>query len=64
MIEFRFGFTPALLLFIPALVIWFRWWRGLAQAAPAVMRYSDTRLLSGLPAGIRVRLRRLPDFLR
>jgi Ca-activated chloride channel homolog len=64
MVEFRFAFTPALLLFIPALVVWFRWWRGLAQAAPAVMRYSDTRLLSGLPAGIRVRLRRLPDFLR
>lgn len=64
MIEFRFAFIPALLLLIPALILLLRWWRGLSQAAPAVMRYSDTRLLSGLPAGMRVRLRRLPDMLR
>jgi len=64
MIDFRFAFMPALLLFIPALILLIRWWRGLSQAAPAVMRYSDTRLLSGLPAGMRVRLRRLPDVLR
>ena len=64
MIEFRFAFLPALLLLIPALILLLRWLRGLSQAAPAVMRYSDTRLLSGLPAGMRVRLRRLPDILR
>ena len=64
MLEFRFAFLPALLLLLPAALLLFRWWRGLSKAAPAVMRYSDTRLLSGLPAGIRVRLRRLPDALR
>ncbi|MDQ7026084.1 MAG: VWA domain-containing protein [Anaerolineae bacterium] len=64
MIEFRFAFIPALLLLIPAAIFLFRWWRGLSQSAPPVMRYSDTRLLSGLPAGLRVRLRRLPDVLR
>jgi Ca-activated chloride channel homolog len=64
MLEFRFAFLPALLLLFPAALLLFRWWRGLSKSAPAVMRYSDTRLLSGLPAGIRVRLRRLPDALR
>jgi Ca-activated chloride channel homolog len=64
MLEFRFAFLPALLLLLPAALLLFRWWRGLSKSAPAVMRYSDTRLLSGLPAGIRVRLRRLPDALR
>lgn len=61
--EFRFAFIPAFVLFIPALILLVRWWIGQANQAP-VLRYSDTRLLAGLPAGIRVRVRRLPDILR
>lgn len=62
--EFRFAFPVALLLLIPALIGILLWWRGQLRSAPPVLRYSDTRLLSGLPVGMRVRLRRLPDVLR
>ena len=64
MIDFRFAFIPALILFIPALILLIRWWIGRSNQVPAVLRYSDTRLLAGLPSGMRVRLRQIPDFLR
>lgn len=64
MSDFRFAFIPALFLFIPALLLMLRWWIGQSNQLPPVLRYSDTRLLAGLPAGLRVRLRRLPDILR
>jgi Ca-activated chloride channel family protein len=64
MIEFRFAYPHVFLLLIPAALFLFQQWRGRWQSAPAVMRYSDTRLLSGLPVGLRVQLRRLPDALR
>lgn len=62
--DFRFVNPYALLLFIPALLLLYRWQRGRWRSAPPVMRYSDTRLLGNLPAGLRVRLRRIPDVLR
>jgi len=63
MLEFRFAFPLALVLLIPAALLLFRHFRGSVSAPPA-LRYSDTRLLGGLPIGLRVRLRRLPDALR
>jgi len=64
MLEFRFVNPLALLLFIPAAFLLARWIRGQWSSVPAVMRYSDVRLMEGLPPGVRVRLRRLPDILR
>lgn len=64
MSDFRFAFIPAFVLFIPAIILVIRWWIGQSNQIPAVLRYSDTRLLAGLPSGVRVRLRQLPDFLR
>ncbi len=64
MIDFRFAQPLALLLFLPAVLLLVRWFRGQMRSAPAVLRYSDTRLLRGLPPGYRLRLRRLPDVLR
>lgn len=64
MFDFRFAFIPAFILFIPAIILIIRWWIGLSNQVPAVLRYSDTRLLAGLPSGMRVRLRQVPDFLR
>lgn len=64
MLEFRFVNPLALLLFIPAVFLLFRWIRGQWNSIPAVMRYSDVRLMQGLPPGVRVRLRRVPDILR
>ena len=64
MSDFRFAFIPAFILFIPAIILVIRWWIGQSNQVPAVLRYSDTRLLAGLPAGVRLRLRQLPDFLR
>ena len=63
MTDFRLAFPLALSLFLPLLLalLWQR--RALRHAAP-VLRYSDTRLLSGLSTSLRLRLRRLPDFLR
>ncbi|MCS6835075.1 MAG: VWA domain-containing protein [Anaerolineae bacterium] len=61
--DFRLAFPLALSLFLPLLLglLWQR--RALSRAAP-VLRYSDTRLLSGLSASARLRLRRLPDLMR
>lgn len=64
MFDFRFAFIPAFILFIPAIILVIRRWIGPSNQVPAVLRYSDTRLLAGLPAGVRLRLRQLPDFLR
>lgn len=64
MTELRFAHPAAFLFIIPALVLALLWLRGRLRSAPAVMRYSDTRLLRGLSPGMRVQLRRLPDLLR
>jgi Ca-activated chloride channel family protein len=64
MSEFRFAFLPAFLLLLPAAFALIRWQLGQSRHLPPVLRYSDTRILAGLPAGMRVRLRRLPDVLR
>jgi Ca-activated chloride channel homolog len=63
MIDFRFASPLVFLTLIPALIGLFFWLRR-ERRAPPVLRYSDTRLLSGLPVSWRVRLRRLPDILR
>jgi Ca-activated chloride channel family protein len=64
MTEFRFAYPLAFgLLGIVLLAMLFgarSQWRPL----PPVMRYSDTRLIYGLPMGWRVQFRRLPDVLR
>ncbi|MEO1286702.1 MAG: VWA domain-containing protein [Chloroflexota bacterium] len=64
MVEFRFAFLPAFLLLIPLLIIMLRWWFGRSNQSSAVLRYSDTRILAGLPASVRLRLRQLPNLLR
>jgi len=64
MTEFRFAHPYILLLYLPAALLLARWLIGRRRAVQPVMRYSDTRVLSGLPTGLRVRLRRLPDALR
>lgn len=60
---YRFGFVPAFYLYIPMLLALLLWWRGVRRN-PAVLRFSDTSLLSNLPVSSRVRLRRIPDILR
>lgn len=60
----RFAHPAALLLLlvpIGALILWLM--RRQRLDLP-VMLYSDTRLLEGLPQGLRVQLRHLPDVLR
>lgn len=64
MIDFRFANIFIFLLLIPTLLVAIRWWRGQSNRMPPVLRYSDTRLLAGLSAGMRLRLRGLPDILR
>lgn len=64
MLEFRFAFPLAFLLLVPAALLLLRWWNQQSRQMSAVLRYSDTRLLGGLPVGLRVRLRRSPDVLR
>ena len=64
MFEFRFLNPLAFLLFVPAIYFLIRWLRDQSTNIPSVLRYSDTRLMQGLPQGIRVRLRRIPDILR
>ncbi|MCB9454946.1 MAG: VWA domain-containing protein [Anaerolineaceae bacterium] len=61
---FRFAHPLALgLLLLPPLLWLVSRWLGWEWVVPG-LRYSDTRLLNGLPVGWRVRLRRLPDALR
>lgn len=58
--SFRFTY-PAFFLLVPIFLVGY----GLTRRrSPLVMRYSDTRLLSGLPLSYRVRLRQLPNVLR
>lgn len=64
MTTFRFAFVESFLLFIPLLLLVLWWLTGIGRRNAAVMQYSDTRLLGGLPVSTRMRLRRLPDFLR
>jgi len=63
MIDFRFAAPLIFVVIIPALIGLYVWMRR-ERRAPPVLRYSDTRLLRGLPVSWRVRLRRLPDMLR
>ncbi|MCB9451712.1 MAG: VWA domain-containing protein [Anaerolineaceae bacterium] len=61
---FRFAHPLVLaLLPLPPLLWLVSRWLGWRWEAPS-LRYSDTRLLAGLPVSWRVRLRRLPDVLR
>jgi Ca-activated chloride channel family protein len=62
--DFRFAYPLVLLLFVPALLYLWRLWRRQRDDSPAALRYSDLRLLAGLPVGWRVRWRWLPDALR
>lgn len=64
MADFRFAYLPVLILFIPMILLLIRQWMGQSNRGLGVLHYSDTRLLAGLPAGLRVRLRQLPNFLR
>ncbi|MEM9954235.1 MAG: VWA domain-containing protein [Chloroflexota bacterium] len=64
MVEFRFAFLPAFLLLIPLFILVLRWWFGRSNQSSGVLRYSDTRILAGLPASVRLRLRQLPNLLR
>lgn len=64
MVDFRFAYIPVFLLLIPTILLTILWWRGQSNRISPVLRYSDTRLLAGLPVGVRLRLRRLPDILR
>ena len=63
MIDFRFASPLVFVVIIPFLIGLYVSMRR-ERRAPPVLRYSDTRLLRGLPVGWRVRLRRLPDLLR
>ena len=64
MIEFRFAHPLALLLLPLACLGLIYWLRGQWRLTPPLLRYSDTRLLEGLPSGCRVRLRHIPNVLR
>lgn len=61
---FRFAHPAAFLLLIVPLVMLFLYLRRGWRVEPAVLRYSDLRLMDGLPLGWRVRFYRLPDVLR
>lgn len=58
---FRLAHPLALALLVLPLAYWYFWRTGPGYG---VLRYSDIRLLAGLPATWRVRLRWLPDLLR
>jgi Ca-activated chloride channel family protein len=64
-LQFRFVHAWALVLLLGA-VIWLGWRyrRDGLRGSPLTLLYSDIRLMSGLPVGWRVRLRRLPDVLK
>jgi Ca-activated chloride channel homolog len=61
--DFRLAYPFALILLLPMVFLLWRWQRG-NMGFQAVMRYSDTRLLSGLPTTLRLRLRQIPNVLR
>ncbi len=62
---FRFA-HPAALLLLALLAGWIlvRWRASHTTMQPPAVRFSDTRLVSGVATGWRVRLRGLPDVLR
>ena len=64
MSEFRFAHPIALILIPISVLFVLLWIRGQWQRPPAVIRYSDTRLLSGLPSSYRIQLRQVPNILR
>lgn len=64
MVSLRFAQPEALLLLLPMVLGLMLWWRGRLARTPAVLRYSDTRLLAGLPVNWRLRWRWLPNALR
>jgi Ca-activated chloride channel homolog len=63
--EFRFAYPLLLLVLLLPFVIYYQpRLRRLRPPTNAALRYSDVRLMRGLPAGWRVRVRWLPDGLR
>ena len=65
MSEFRLAFPLVLLLFfVPVGFYLLPVWRRYQQRTTPAMRYSDTRLFSGLKANWRIRLLLLPNVLR
>ncbi|MDX1994829.1 MAG: VWA domain-containing protein [bacterium] len=63
--EFRFAYPLLLLaLLIPFVIYYQPRLRRFRPRTTAALRYSDVRLMRGLPAGWRTRLRWLPDGLR
>jgi Ca-activated chloride channel family protein len=61
---FRFAYPVVLLLLLIPIIWSVLYYRGRWRRNPPVMRYSDVRLLDGLPTGWRVQLLRIPDILR
>lgn len=61
--DFRLAYPFVMVLLLPMAFLLWRWQRG-NMGFQAVMRYSDTRLLSGLPSTLRLRLRQIPNVLR
>ncbi len=59
---YRLAHPLALLLLLLPLIYVILEWRG--SHVNTLLRYSDTRLMGGLPINWQVRLRRLPDVLR
>lgn len=65
MIEFRFAHPITLLLLgVMAIVLVIRFVRMRGDQHMPALRYSDTRLMSGIPPSWRIRIRLLPDLLR
>jgi Ca-activated chloride channel homolog len=64
MTEFRFAHPAALILLVLPLAVYLLPMLACWRPVAGVLRYSDTRLLTGLPRSWRVRLRYLPDMLR
>jgi Ca-activated chloride channel family protein len=63
-VTFRFAHPSALVLLLIPLVFMGLWMVGRWRESIPVLRYSDIRLMDGLPVSRRVRFRRLPDALR
>jgi len=61
---FRFAHPAALLLLFVPLVFAAAYFIGRWRPFTPALRYSDVRLLAGLPSGWRTRFRRVPDSLR
>jgi Ca-activated chloride channel homolog len=59
---FRLAHPVALIFLLIPVIMWF--FSRQRNRVSGAMRYSDTRLMTGIPQGWRVRLRRTPDILR